>query len=186
MTHRTPGGGQARLVVPVDAHDHVQGLPSAAATLLEYGDYECPFCEQAHQVVRTLQARLGPRLRFVFRQFPLTEIHARALPAAEAAEAAGAQGRFWEMHDLLFEHQSALRDADLPRYAHRLGLDLPRFVTEVAEHTHHPRIREDLMSGVRSGVNGTPTFFINGLRHDGRWDVDALSDALLAVAPARA
>ena len=186
MTHRTPGGGRAPLVMPVGAGDHVQGPASAPATLLEYGDYECPFCEQAHQVVTALQARLGPRVRFVFRHFPLAEIHPRALPAAEAAEAAGAQSRFWEMHDLLFEHQSALREADLPALARRLGLDLPRFVTETAGHVHRARIREDFMSGVRSGVTGTPTFFINGIRHDGRWDVEALSGALLAVAPASA
>jgi protein-disulfide isomerase len=172
----------ARLVLPVSERDHAHGPASAPATLLEYGDYECPFCGQAHPVVRAVQARLGRRMRFVFRHFPLTEIHPRALPAAEAAEAAGAQGRFWQMHDLLFDNQPALADADLLRYAGALGLDLPRFVTELAEHVHEPKIREDFMSGVRSGVNGTPTFFINGVRHDGAWDVDTLSDALLAAA----
>jgi protein-disulfide isomerase len=172
----------ARLVLPVSERDHGQGAPNARATLVEYGDYECPFCGQAHPIVKAVQARLERRMRFVYRHFPLTEIHPRAMAAAEAAEAAGAQGRFWEMHDLLFENQPALSDRDLLRYAGHLGLDLPRFVTELAEHVHEPRIREHFMSGVRSGVNGTPTFFINGIRHDGPWDVDTLSDALLAAA----
>jgi protein-disulfide isomerase len=172
----------ARLVLPVGERDHVQGPANAPVTLVEYGDYECPFCGRAHPIVQAVQERLGRRMRFVFRHFPLTEIHPRALPAAEAAEAAGRQGRFWEMHDLLYENQPALDDPDLLRYAQHLGLDLPRFVSEVAEHVHEPRIREDFMSGVRSGVNGTPTFFINGIRHDGPWDVDTLSDALMAAA----
>jgi protein-disulfide isomerase len=176
----------ARLQPPVSERDHVQGPANAPATLVEYGDFECPFCGQAHPIVKAVQARLGHRMRFVFRHFPLTEIHPRALPAAEAAEAAGAQGRFWEMHDLLFENQPALDDPDLLRHARTLGLDLPRFVSEVAEHVHEPRVREDFMSGVRSGVNGTPTFFVNGIRHDGPWDVDTLSDALMAAVHAHA
>jgi protein-disulfide isomerase len=175
----------ARLVLPVSERDHGQGPMNAPATLVEYGDFECPFCGQAHPIIKAVQGRLGRRMRFVFRHFPLTEIHPRALPAAEAAEAAGAQGRFWEMHDLLFDSQPALDDADLLRYAGRLGLELPRFVTELAEHVHEPRIREDFMSGVRSGVNGTPTFFINGIRHDGPWDADTLTEALVAAAAAR-
>jgi protein-disulfide isomerase len=172
----------ARLVMPVSERDHVQGPATAPATLVEYGDYECPFCGQAHPIVKAVQARLGPRMRYVFRPFPLTEIHPRALVAAEAAEAAGAQGRFWQMHDLLFENQPAFSDPDLVRYGTALGLDVPRFVTEVAERVYEPRIREDFMSGVRSGVNGTPTFFINGIRHDGPWDVATLTNELLAVA----
>jgi protein-disulfide isomerase len=172
----------ARLVLPVSDRDHVQGPPDAPATLVEYGDYECPFCGQAHPIVRAVQRRLGRQLRFAYRHFPLTEIHPHALGAAEAAEAAGAQGRFWPMHDLLFENQHALDDRSLVRYAEALGLDVPRFVTEIAEHTHEPKIREHFMSGVRSGVNGTPTFFINGIRHDGPWDVDTLTEALLEAA----
>jgi protein-disulfide isomerase len=172
----------ARLVMPVSERDRVQGPPTAPATLVEYGDYECPFCGQAYPIVKAVQARLGPRMRFVFRHFPLSEIHPRALVAAEVAEAAGAQGRFWQMHDLLYENQSALSDSDLVRYATALGLDVPRVVTEVAEHVYEPRIRQDFMSGVRSGVNGTPTFFINGIRHDGPWDAITLTNALLAVA----
>ena len=176
----------ARLQPPVSERDHVQGPANAPATLVEYGDFECPFCGRAHPIVKAVQARLGRRMRFVFRHFPLTEIHPHALPAAEAAEAAGAQERFWEMHDLLFENQPALDAPDLLRYARMLGLDVPRFVSEMAEHVHEPRVREDFMSGVRSGVNGTPTFFINGIRHDGPWDVDTLSDALMAAAHAHA
>lgn len=176
----------ARLALPVSERDHVRGPAHAPVTLVEYGDYECSFCGQAHPIVKAVQARLGRRMRFVFRHFPLSEIHPRALPAAEAAEVAGAQGRFWAMHDLLYESQPALGDTDLVRCAEHLELDVARFVTEVAERVYESRIREDFMGGVRSGVNGTPTFFINGMRHDGAWDVDSLSDAVLAVAHAHA
>ena len=125
-------------------------------------------------------------MRFAFRHFPLAEMHPHALRAAEAAEAAGAQGKFWPMHDLLFENQRALRDQDLLGHAAALGLDVPRFAAELADHRWEPRVREDFMSGVRSGVNGTPTFFINGIRHDGPWDADALTEALAAAAGLRA
>jgi protein-disulfide isomerase len=171
-----------RLVLPVSERDHVLGPPDARATLVEYGDYECPFCGQAYPIIKTVLRRLGPRLRFAYRHFPLTEIHPFALPAAEAAEAAGVQGRFWPMHDLLYENQHALDDRSLVRYAEALGLDVPRFVAELGEHTYEPKIREHFMSGVRSGVNGTPTFFINGIRHDSPWDVDTLADALMEAA----
>jgi protein-disulfide isomerase len=176
----------ARLQPPLSERDHVQGPATAAALLVEYGDYQCPFCAQAHPIVKAVQARLGGQMRFAFRHFPLTEIHPRAVIAAEAAEAAGAQGRFWEMHDRLFENQPAFDDADLVRYGQALGLDMPRFVGEIAEHVWEPRIREQFMSGVRSGVNGTPTFFINGTRHDGPWDADTLTDALTAAVHAHA
>jgi protein-disulfide isomerase len=147
-------------------------------TLLEYGDYECPYCGAAYSIIKDVQARMGDRLRFVFRNFPITTSHAHAEQAAEAAEAAGAQGRFWEMHDLLYENQKRLGDDDLRAYAQRIGLDLERFDKELAEHVHAPRVREDFMSGVRSGVNGTPTFFINGARYDGAYDVETLLAAL--------
>jgi protein-disulfide isomerase len=133
-----------------------------------------------------VQRRLGRRLRFAFRHFPLAEMHPRALPAAEAAEAAGAQGRFWEMHDLLYANQPALEDADLLAYATALDLDVRRFVSELAERTWELRVREDFMSGVRSGVNGTPTFFINGVRHDGGWDVETLTEAFMTTAQVHA
>jgi protein-disulfide isomerase len=172
----------ARLVLPVDGRDHVRGPADAPATLVEYGDYECTYCGLAHPIVEEVQRRLGRQLRFAFRHFPLAEIHPHAQPAAEAAEAAGAQGRFWEMHDLLYKNQQALDDADLLRYADALELDLTRFVSELADRTWETRVREDFMSGVRSGVNGTPTFFVNGVRHDGPWDADSLIEALMAPA----
>jgi protein-disulfide isomerase len=172
----------ARLILPVTDRDHVHGPADAPATLVEYGDYECPFCGRAHPVVKGVQHRLGRRLRFAFRHFPLAEMHPHATRAAEAAEAAGAQGKFWAMHDMLFEHQHALTDPDLLGYAEFLGLDVQRFLTDLAEGAHEAKVRSDFMSGVRSGVNGTPTFFINGVRHDGPWDPDTLTEALLAAA----
>jgi protein-disulfide isomerase len=170
---------EAVLATPVtEERDHIQGPPDAPVTLLEYGDYECPYCGAAYPIIKDVQARMGDRLRFVFRNFPITTSHAHAEQAAEAAEAAGAQGRFWEMHDLLYENQKRLGDDDLRAYAQRIGLDLERFDKELAEHVHAPRVREDFMSGVRSGVNGTPTFFINGARYDDAYDVETLLAAL--------
>jgi protein-disulfide isomerase len=169
------------LAVPVDAgRDHIRGPVDAPATLVEYADYECPYCGAAEPIVREVQARMGDRLRFVFRNFPITSAHPHAEHAAEAADAAGAQGRFWEMHDLLLENQQHLDDEDLHGYAERLGLDVERFDAELAEHVHAERVREDFMGGVRSGVNGTPTFFVNGVRHDEPYDVDTLLAALEA------
>jgi protein-disulfide isomerase len=172
----------SRLVLPIGGRDHILGPPDAAATLVEYGDYQCPYCGQAYHILKAVHHRMGRRLRFAFRHFPLAEIHPFAPGAAEAAEAAGAQGKFWEMHALLFENQPALDGPDLLRYATHLGLELPRFVRELNDHTYEPRVREDFMTGVRSGVNGTPTFFVNGLRHDGPWDADTLIEALTATA----
>jgi protein-disulfide isomerase len=170
-----------KLTVPVTERDHIQGNPNAPLTLLEYGDYECPYCGAAYPNVKLVQQRMGERLRFVFRNFPLAQIHPHAEHAAEAAEAAGEQGKFWEMHDTLFEHQDALDDLDLVRYAVDLGLDVARFEGEMAAHVHAGRVREDFLSGVRSGVNGTPTFFINGRRHDGSYDLGTLVAALEAA-----
>jgi protein-disulfide isomerase len=168
----------ATLVVPVGEDDHSQGPANAPVTLVEYGDFECPHCGRAYPIVKAVQRRLGKGLRFVFRHFPLTEVHAHAEHAAESAEAAGAQGRFWEMHDRLFERQFALEDEHLIEYAQELGLDAPRVARELAAHTYKPQVRDDFMSGVRSGVNGTPTFFINGLRYDYTWNEDTLTAAL--------
>jgi len=174
---------QAVLTVPVDGErDHVQGLPSAAVTLVQYGDYECPYCGAAYPIVKDVQARMGEAMRFVFRNFPISTSHPHAEHAAEAAEAAAAQGRFWEMHDLLYERQRHLTDDDLHAYATELGLDVERFDKEMAEHVHADRVHEDFMSGVRSGVNGTPTFYINGVRHDDSYEADVLLDALEAAA----
>ena len=169
----------AELVVPVsEERDHVQGPASAPVTLVEYGDYECPYCGAAYPIVKELQARVGDQLRFVFRNFPISTSHPHAEQAAEAAEAAAAQGSFWEMHDHLYEHQRRLEDDDLRAYAAELGLDVDRFSAELADHTHADRVREDFMSGVRSGVNGTPTFYVNGLRHDGSYELESLLDAI--------
>jgi protein-disulfide isomerase len=170
------------LTPPVSERDHVIGTRTAPVTLVEYGDYECPYCGAAHPVVKEVRRRLGSGLRFAFRHFPLTRVHPHAEHAAEAAEAAGAQGKFWPMHDLLFEHQNALDDEDLLVYAASLGLDLDRFASELELGVHAPRVREDFLSGVRSGVNGTPTFFINGRRHEGASDVQTLLAAIAAVA----
>lgn len=168
------------LTLDVRPNDHIQGSKNASVTLMEYGDYQCPFCGAAYPVVKQLQRRLGEVMRFVFRHFPLTEVHPFAEGAAEAAEAAGEQGKFWEMHDTLYENQNALKPEDLVGYAKRLHLDVPRFTTELTTHAHAKRIREDFLSGVRSGVNGTPTFFINGVRHDGANDFDSLLAAIRA------
>jgi len=164
----------AKLTLPVGPRDHILGSPTAAVTLVEYGDFECPYCGAAYPIVKQIQQNLGEQLCFVFRHFPLTQIHPHAERAAEAAEAAGAQGRFWEMHDLLFENQQSLDDRSLLRFAKVLKLDIERFAYELVEGTYLERVREDFMSGVRSGVNGTPTFFINGVRHDGPWDMQSL------------
>ncbi len=158
--------------------DHIQGPADAPVTLVEYGDYECPYCGEAYPIVKEVQARMGDRLRFVFRNFPISTSHPHAEHAAEAAEAAAAQGKFWEMHDLLYEHQRHLADEDLLRTPSELGLDVERFDKEMAEHVHAARVREDFMSGVRSGVNGTPTFYINGVRHDDSYEAEVLLEAL--------
>jgi protein-disulfide isomerase len=169
---------EAVLTLPVSERDHIQGPADALVTLVEYGDYECPSCGVAYPIVKELQTRMGERLRFVFRNFPITTSHPHAEQAAEAAETAAAQGRFWQMHDLLYENQRRLRDQDLREYADKLGLDLTRFDRELAEHVHADRVHEDFLSGVRSGVNGTPTFYINGVRHDDSYDLRTLLAAL--------
>jgi len=169
------------LVLPVGPRDHAQGPADASVTLVEYGDYECPYCGRAYPIVKAVQARLGSRMRFVYRNFPLTESHPHAAEAAEAAEAAGEQGRFWEMHDELFENQEALELADLIAYAERIGIDPDEFAVSLQSHEHANRVREDFASGVRSGVNGTPTFFLNGVRYDGAWDRPDLLAAVEAA-----
>jgi protein-disulfide isomerase len=170
-----------RLTIPVSERDHVIGPETAPVTMVEYGDYECPYCGAAHPAVKQVLQMLGDELRFAFRHFPLSQIHVHALPAAEAAEAAGAQGRFWEMHDLLFANQRALELDRFLVFAEVLGLDLERFAADLQQHTYQPRVREDFMSGIRSGVNGTPTFFVNGIRHNGGYDSESLLAAIREV-----
>ena len=182
-----------RLQLPVSDRDHVEGPSNAPVTLVEYGDFQCPYCGQAFPVVKELQRRLGAQLRFVFRNFPLTEIHPEALHAAEAAESVAASAgekAYWAMHDTIFIHQRdsamALSDENLVRYAIAVGADGKRTADDLAYGTMVVRVREDFQSGVRSGVDGTPTFFINGARFDGAWNqikqfAAALDDALLAA-----
>jgi protein-disulfide isomerase len=177
----TQESGTASLTLPVGQRDHRRGPENAAVTLVEYGDYECPHCGRAYPIVKEIERRLGDQLRFVFRNFPLTQSHPHAEHAAEAAEAAAGQGKFWEMHDSLFEHQQALDDANLVHYAVALHLDQETFVREMTEHVHANRVHEDFLSGVRSGVNGTPTFFINGVRHDDSYDLETLLAAIEAA-----
>ena len=172
MTQRT------RLAVPVSERDHSQGPASAAVTLVQYGDYECPYTRQSTIVVRAIQQQLGDQLRFIFRNFPLTEIHPHALHAAFAAEAAATQGKFWQMHDYIFHHQHTLEDSDLEQFAAAVGLDVQQFAHDMAERPYIGRIEEDLHNGLRSGVRGTPTFFINGVLYPGSWEQEALLAAL--------
>ena len=166
------------LTLPDPERDHISGSADGSIRLLEYGDYECPFCAEVQPIVKEIQRRLSDDLLFGFRNFPLTNIHPHSEHAAEAAEAAGRQKNFWGMHDTLFENQGALDDDDLAEYAAKLGLDETRLIREVTASVYAPRIREDFKSGVRGGVNGTPTFFINGERYDGPLDLKHLLNAL--------
>ena len=173
----TEGDGDI-LAVPVTETDHSRGHADAPFTLVEYGDYECPYCGSASPFLRGLERRFGAELRVVFRNFPRTAIHPHAHHAAEAAEAAAAQGKFWEMHDYLFAHQQALEDADLIRYAGELGLDVDRFARDLNDHVYADRVDADAQGGLRSGVSQTPTFFLNGVRQGGAFAVPALMDAI--------
>jgi protein-disulfide isomerase len=181
MTAATPAH---RLTVPVTDRDHVRGEISARFTLVEYGDYECPYCRAAHPVVKEVEDRLNGQLCFAYRHFPIVNAHPHAVHAAEAAEAAGAQGQFWLMHDRLFESMTGLADEALVRLAVQIGLDARRFVSDLATNQYLDRIREDMSSGARSGVNGTPTFFVNGVRHDGPLDAVSLIAAMQRSATA--
>jgi protein-disulfide isomerase len=175
-----------RLTVPIGLRDHIRGDLDAPLRLVEYGDYECPYCRAAYPVVRDVERRLEGMLCFAYRHFPIVNAHPHAVRAAEAAEAAGAAGRFWQMHDQLYAGAPALDDESLVRDAVQIGLDPRRFVADLAEHTFRDRIREDMSIGARSGVNGTPTFFIDGVRYDGPRDVASMTEALQRVARARA
>jgi protein-disulfide isomerase len=168
-----------RLTLPVGKRDHSEGGSDAKVVLVEYGDYQCPYCGAAYPIVKRIQKDLGTRLLFVFRNFPITNAHPQAQWAAETAEAAAVQGKFWEMHDYLYENQPSLGDeAFFGKFEGKLNLDVAKLNREVAQHVHSARIQEDFMSGVRSGVNGTPTFFINGIRYDGYPEFGPLISAL--------
>jgi protein-disulfide isomerase len=181
----TPGPNGAHLTLPVGDRDHVEGSPEAVVTLLEYAGYECPHSGTAYPVVRDLQDAMGTQMRFVFRNLPIAGIHRHGENAAESAEAAGAQGRFWEMHGLLFKNQQELGKQALLRYAEEVGLNIDRFTREMAGRIFAPRVREDYLSGVQSGVEGTPTFFINSVRHDDSNNTKTLLAAIrIAAAPA--
>src|SRR5215467_8314170 len=175
MTQRT------HLAVPVSEQDHSQGPVTAAVTLVQYGDYECRYTRLSTHVVQALQQELGDQLRFIYRNFPLTAIHPHALRTALAAEAAAAQGKFWQMHDYIFHHQHTLEDADLEQFAEAVGLDMQQYARAMAERSSLARIEEDVEGGERSGVQGTPTFFINGVLYRGSWGQDALLAALEAA-----
>jgi protein-disulfide isomerase len=170
------------LAAPVGPNDWSDGPDDAAVMFVEYGDFECPACGSMEPVVKELRRQAGAGMRFVYRHFPLTSSHPYAEIAAEAAEAAGAQGAFWPMHDMLFANQAALTPQDLVGYAAALGLDADRFASDLENHVYEPSVREDFMSGVRSGVSGTPTFFINGTRYDGDYDLTALTRAVAKAA----
>lgn len=168
----------SHLILPVRATDHSHGPPDAPHTLVEYGDYECPDCGKLYTVLRDLQNEIGPRLRVVFRHYPLSGVHHHAQQAAEAAEAAGAQGKFWEMHNLLFERQDALRTKDLIRYAAEIILDTDRFRDELKNETYRDKVRADFIAGVQNGVYRTPGLFLNSVRYDGGWDKESLKSLL--------
>ena len=158
--------------------DHIRGAEDAPVTLVEYGDYECPYCGQAEVVVRELLQSFGDDVRYVWRHLPLNDVHNSAQMAAEAAEAAGAQGAFWEMHDSLLDHQDELTSRDLVRRAEELGLDVDRFHDDLVRHEYAGRVADDVGSADASGVAGTPSFFINGMRHRGAYDVNTLTEAV--------
>ena len=161
--------------------DHIRGAPEAKVTLLEYGDFECPYCGRAEPMIRELLESHGYDLRYAFRHLPLVDVHPRAELAAEAAEAAGAQGAFWEMHDLLMDDQEHLAPVDLRRRAETLGLDVERFSSELREHAYAERVNEDVASADASGVSGTPTFFVNGRRLRGAYNIETLTEAVKAA-----
>ncbi len=166
---------------PVSEKDHLQGNRAAPIELLEYGDYQCPHCGRAYPIVKDIQQKMGDKLKFVFRNFPLAEMHPDATSAAIAAEAAAEQGKFWEMHDILFEHQSRLDDSSLIKYAEKIGLDLKKFEQDFDRQEIQDKVTDDFESGARSGVNGTPTFFINGKKYSDSWEEGVLLEYLQSL-----
>jgi Na+/H+ antiporter NhaA len=193
VVRRLPAGLRARQIAAtaddildlsddVDAaRDHIRGPEDATVTLLEYGDFECTYCGQAEEAIRELLASFGDDVRYVWRHLPLNDVHPNAQLAAEASEAAAAQGRFWDMHDILLAHQGELRPRDVRGYAEQLGLDADRVVEDLRRREHAPRVSEDVASADESGVSGTPTFFVNGRRHYGTYDIDTLTETVRAI-----
>jgi protein-disulfide isomerase len=170
-----------RLTKPVDARDHIRGNAAAAATLVEYGDYASPACRDAESIVKAILQIMPAELCVVFRHFPLRQVHPQAQHAAEAAEAAGVQGKFWDMHDYLFERQRHLGDAELLRYGAEIGLNTDRYNDELMREVYASRVHADLIGGIQSGVTDTPTFFINGTRYDGSLRFETLLAAIQAA-----
>jgi len=157
---------------PVNSKDHIQGKNTASLELVEYGDYQCPHCGHAYPIIKNVQRKLGADLKFVFRNFPLSEMHPDAFNAAVAAEAAGFHQKFWEMHDIIFENQQELDLESLFFYAKTIGLDLERFKNDIQKNMLATKVEQDFESGVRSVVNGTSSFFINGKKYNGDWEED--------------
>ncbi|MGZ3649886.1 MAG: DsbA family protein [Bdellovibrionota bacterium] len=173
------------LILAVSDRDHVEGDAAAPITLVEYGDYECPYCASAHPIIQNIRSELGPQLRFVFRNFPLTQMHQSAELAAEAAEAAGAQGKFWEMHDALYAQPGKLGVDHILSLAANMRMDENRIFEDLRQRKFLARVREDFASGVRSGVDGTPAFFVNGRRYRGSWDMGPFLANLKRALPGR-
>jgi formate-nitrite transporter family protein len=167
-----------RLNPPVGRRDHIQGYDHALVTLVEYGDFQCPTCGRAFPMIQELQKTFGTNLRFVFRHFPLRQVHPQAEIAAQASEAASAQGKFWEIHNLFYQNQFALRKEDIIQYAEQLDLDVEEFNSALEQKLFAKRVTEDFRNGIRSGVNATPTLFINGYRYEGALDFENLSNEI--------
>ncbi len=170
-----------RLSVPPSERDRIQGTLDVPVVLVKYGDYQSPDCGEAHRMIKAIQQELGNRLGFVFRHFPQTSIHSQAQKAAEAAEAAAAQGKFWQMHDTLFEHQEALDNGYLVEYANNLGLDISKFLQDLSKQVHIDRINKDIESGLQSSVTAAPALFINGNRYGDRWNIEQLMAAIVTA-----
>jgi protein-disulfide isomerase len=169
---------QALLSIPVGPDDHVSGPPDAKLTLVEYGDYQCPYCGQAFPIVERLRTHFDDSMRFVFRNLPLADMHPHAEAAAEVAEAVGRQGKFWEIHDTLYEHQRDLSDKALRHYIEEVGANVDEAMKEVAGGGPRDRVEADFEGAIRSGANGTPTFFVNGVRYDGSWQYEPFLEFL--------
>jgi protein-disulfide isomerase len=171
-----------KLITPVNiGTDRIRGSINAPISIVEYGDYECPYTGMAYPIVKEIMKQFNTKVYFVFRNFPLVDIHPNAQHAAEAAEVAAAQDKFWQMHDYLFEHQKELDHSHLLQYAGKLGLDINKFNKELSGHTYSPLIEESLKTGIDSGVEGTPTFFVNGERYEDSWDLETFSNFLKAL-----